>query len=395
MSDRLNGNSQIVHLRRTAEEILSREDAPEDVTSRLWELIEQVEAEREELERTRDENDGLHRQFADLYEHAPVGYLLLNSQLIVMQANATARRFFADTPILTGVSSLGGAIDRDSQETYYQAIHRCRRDGTVATAEIRPVGESGTPWLQARVSCDRDEDGAIRFFRVVLSDISERVAAQQRAEERRLEVQRLLEEKEILLREINHRVKNDFNLMGAFLSLQAHRADHPDIAEALGDARERTMVMGQMYQLLHDHQQYAAVDLKRLGEDITRNFLAATAGITVEVNRDLAPVEVKTKTGLSVGIILNEILTNIRKYAVQPATALVISMTLRSVSDGEFELEVTDNGPGFPQAVLSGDERGFGFEVIQSLVEQSEGTLVLQNHDPGPGAIVRIRLKHQ
>lgn len=401
MSDHSEPSERLTRLRRVLDKATGGETGlSHSVAEELWEVIEQLEVENEELQRTRQETEELHHQFADLYEHAPVGYLILSPKFLIQQANETAREFLGPNRITLGASALGSFVHPDYQDEYYRALQRCQERGGAEDAEICVEDLDGKRrWLLLRISHDANAKGEPLRYRVTLSDITERVEAQQHAEERRTEVEELLEEKELLLREIHHRVKNDFHLISSFLSIQAGKSSNPEVKAAMEDARNRVAVMIRIYQRLHNQAQFARVHLASLVEAISEGF---EGGQRITVRRDLEEIEVPTNTALSLGLILNELLTNARKYAFGSVSEPDISVRLSRVNEDAFEVELADNGPGFPPAVVEGGSFGFGLSVARSLAEQHHGTLTLENgaglkesgQERGDiGAVVRVRMQ--
>jgi len=393
MSDEPVQNRRIERLRRIAEQSLATAGTESTPSQELWDFLEQMETENEELKRSRDELEQLHRRFADLYEHAPVGYLLLNEKRIIVQANETARAFLGARPIDLRRTALGPFIRADCQDEYFRTLRDCRKSGEPMTAEICiDREEEGLLWLEARVSCGNNGEGALNEYRIILSDITERIAAQQNAADRRVEVEQLLEEKELLLREIHHRLKNDFSMIGSFLSLQGMGSDNPEIQAAMDEARSRVHVMSRIYEILHRGQRYSSVELHTMVEEIAGSFKAGAAGHAVRVKTDLEEVEVPTATSLSVGLLLNELLTNASKYAFHRVQNPEITVLLRTRGDAELELTVADNGTGLPAEVIDGRRRGFGLTVANTLAQQHNGSLLLDNES---GAVVRARMRRE
>lgn len=336
------------------------------------ELIEQLEAEKEELQRTREETELLHHRFAELYEHAPVGYVVLTPKGLVLQSNATAREFVGADSLSNGRTALGPLVDREFQGEYYSVLRRAAKGDRAEAVSIRFPGPGGAPiWLQLRVVAVKNGDGELLEYRITLEDITERVAAQQEAEE-------LLKRQKLLLREIHHRVKNDFHLIYSVLSLQLSTSEIPEVRSALDEARCRVTAMEQVYRNLHSQNQYSRVELSTLLREIAKGFEPGFDQSGVSLALDLNALEISTKTSVSTGLLLNELLTNATKYAIVGG-ADKITITLRVVDDGLFELAVTDNGPGLPEAVLDGSSRGFGLSVVGELVEQHGGSLSLAN----------------
>ncbi|MFP4427420.1 MAG: sensor histidine kinase [Alkalispirochaetaceae bacterium] len=386
------GSGRLTQLRRLIETRVRECFAPGDpLSEELFELLEQLDAEDEELLRGRGETERLHRRFADLYEYAPVGYMVLNADRIVVQANETARNFFGAQAIDLGRSAIGPNITPETRDNYYRALRRSREGGEPDTAEFEIRRADGRVlWLSARIACETGAAGEVTGYRVVLSDISDRVIAERRAEARRVEVETLLEEKELLLREIHHRVKNDFGLVSSFLQLQAADADSPALRQGMEEARSRVQVTAHIYDILHRQEQYRLVELKPFLEQIVSGFFGGARNSEVAPTMEIEELTVPSSTGVGLGLVANELLTNAMKYAAGESEAFEIALSLRQTEGGTLELQVADTGPGLPEPVRSGSSFGFGLTVVQALAEQHDGSMTLENRG---GAVITVRVR--
>jgi two-component sensor histidine kinase len=172
--------------------------------------------------------------------------------------------------------------------------------------------------------------------------------------------------------------------------LQGASSGNPEVKAAMEEARSRVSVMTQIYQALHRQSQYSEVDARTVVGELINGFKSGVAGRNVEVRRELESVQVPTGTSLSLGLIFNEILTNASKYAFSDVDQPALSVSLRSVNGEMLELEVTDNGPGLPNAVVNGQSRGFGLSVAEAMAQQHRGSLSVENDQ---GAVVRVRMR--
>lgn len=190
--------------------------------------------------------------------------------------------------------------------------------------------------------------------------------------------ERLLEQQDYLLREVNHRVQNSLTMVSSFLALQM-RGTGEDTAAALDEARRRISAVGLVHQRLYRADQFETIDLARyfgelleeMGQSMGREW---AEGLTL----DLAPVMIETGRAVNLGLILTELVINAQKYAYggQPGP---IAVTL-SEARGRLKLTVADQGEGDSDVIKGG---GFGSRMIQGLVQQLEGELARKPGDPG------------
>lgn len=213
------------------------------------------------------------------------------------------------------------------------------------------------------------------------------------AEERKSAKERITElisEKELLLKEIQHRFKNDMALLKSMLSIQASRSKTPETEEALLEAEHRIAVLGRIYDRLTPVDGARQTDLMSLVHEVVKDLRSGIVppGIGVEVEGQT--VVVPTKTAVSAVILLNELVTNAVKYAFGTPPEGNVRIWLAPTDSGDIAITVTDTGAGFTPEVLQGTGYGFGLTVVQALVTQHRGSLELSN-DPGATARVLLR----
>ena len=204
------------------------------------------------------------------------------------------------------------------------------------------------------------------------------ITERKRSEER---VQELLQEKELVLREVHHRIKNNMNTMMSLLSLEASAAADPGASQALTDARSRLQSMEVLYERLYRSGDYRRLSLDEYLLPLAREVLAVfPKGREVELFHDVEPLLLEVDTLSSLGIILTEIITNSMKYAFGEGEGgqLFISGHLEK---GEVTLTVADSGVGLPESFGIEDGEGFGMTLIKALTEQLSGSISVEGSD--------------
>ncbi|MFW5688983.1 MAG: PAS domain S-box protein [Spirochaetota bacterium] len=248
--------------------------------------------------------------------------------------------------------------------------------------EGRLVGKDGsTVWAGARGTPHRAPDGTVVWTGVAI-DITARVEAEH-------QVRRLLEEKEILLREVHHRVKNDLSLMQSLLSLQRLHSASDETRLALSDTIARLSVMVRVYEGLHATGDLGRIPINTLLHDLAGGLRDAILPPQTVLTIDVCEIEVEPSVSVSIGIIVNELVTNSAKYASDDHTVQRIGVKL-AVSDGRsLSVVVRDDGRGFPESVVQRREFGYGLTIVEALAEQHGGRLLLANEG---GAVATVTL---
>ncbi|MEX2443632.1 MAG: ATP-binding protein [Alkalispirochaeta sp.] len=207
--------------------------------------------------------------------------------------------------------------------------------------------------------------------------------------EREARIQTLLEERELLLRELQHRVKNDLGLVQSLLSLQAQQISEARAQEALSEAGKRVGVIARIYEALAPPALGGTVQLKPLLERIVADTTESVFGGKATLVTDIEERTVPARLAVALGIIVNEVLTNTAKYA---EGADRVTVYLNGVApEAPLTLRITDDGPGYPSAILQGESYRLGLSIVQSLVDQHGGTLALSSGE-GSGACTEITL---
>lgn len=188
----------------------------------------------------------------------------------------------------------------------------------------------------------------------------------------------LLNEKEILLKEVHHRIKNNMNNIVSLLALQANRLHNPEAVSALKDAQGRVHGMMLLYDRLYCSHSFMAISFKEyvmsLIADIVANFSTREQ---VKVEMHIEDFIVDTKTLSVLGIIINELITNAMKYAFSCRDEGLISISA-AVKDNKASMVIEDNGIGIPEYIDIETSTGFGLELVCILIKQLKGSLRIE-----------------
>jgi PAS domain S-box-containing protein len=218
----------------------------------------------------------------------------------------------------------------------------------------------------------------------LLHDISDLKAAQET-------VKRLLEEKELLLQEVHHRIKNNMSTMSSILSLHADALSDPAAKAALMDARSRMQSMMVLYSKLYIAPAIGALNaefyLSPLIEKIHGTF--ENAG-KVTLSRRFGDFDLDGRTLFSVGLIVNELLTNAMKYAFEGRESGSITVSM-GIDGADVVLDVVDDGVGFPDAADPRVSGGFGLGLVRILLTQLRGAMTV---DRERGTRFRLRFPY-
>ena len=199
-----------------------------------------------------------------------------------------------------------------------------------------------------------------------------------------------LEERELLLRELNHRVVNNFAMVASLLQMQASRAQDPIARTALAQALNRVMSISHAHRNLYvSGGQAARIDIAAYLEELCRSLAEALfLGEIVSLECQAHPASMERDRAVAIGLIVNELVTNAAKHAFTDGVGGRITVTFEPVGDG-WRLTVHDDGKGLPADYRS-SRHGLGRGLVEAFSRQAGGRLFV---DQGPGAKFVLDLK--
>jgi PAS domain S-box-containing protein len=209
----------------------------------------------------------------------------------------------------------------------------------------------------------------------MVEDITER----ERAEE---QLKASLREKEVLLKEIHHRVKNNLQVISSLLYLRSKNIEDQEALEMFQDSRNRVRSMALVHERLYQSQDLARVDfaeyVRNLANYLFRSYGFNSNVIKLKINVD--DVFLSIDTAVPCGLILNELVSNCLKHAFPKGGEGEIGIELCS-NDDKFTLTVGDNGVGLPKGLDFRKTESLGLQLVNTLVDQLEGTIELDRSD--------------
>jgi PAS domain S-box-containing protein len=202
------------------------------------------------------------------------------------------------------------------------------------------------------------------------------ITARKQAEEK---LQASLHEKETMLKEIHHRVKNNLQVISSLLGLQSSYIKDEESREIFQESQDRVRIMAQIHTMLYQSADLARVDFGGFIRDLAGRLQQSYggAGSPIEIQTDIANVSLSIETSIPCGLILNELVANALKYAFPEGKEGEIHIRMRS-EDNRVALTVQDNGIGFPASIDFRNTQSLGLELVNLLVGQMSGTIDMQ-----------------
>jgi two-component sensor histidine kinase len=225
-------------------------------------------------------------------------------------------------------------------------------------------------------------------------EIAERKKVEDALRQSQEKIKISLKEKEVLLKEIHHRVKNNLQIIYSLLNLQAANIQDVAARKAIRESQNRVKSMALIHESLYQSQNLARINMgeyvQRLVSHLYSSYHATASGIAIHVN--IQDVFLDIDTAIPCGLLINELVSNSFKHAfpspVSQASAAEGRIQVDLTQEGDqFVLVVADNGVGVPQDVDIMRVESLGLQLVAALTEQVRGTLDLRR---GNGALFRI-----
>jgi len=284
--------------------------------------------------------------------------------------------------------------DRQNEESLILA--RMRRGESVAHFETVRRRKSGSLVdVSLTISPIRDRAGVIIGASKIMRDITERKdhTEQLRHLNAELEARVLartaeIRERDVMIQEIHHRVKNNLQVISSLINMQVRSIAEPSTRAALQQCESRVQTMAQIHEMLYESKNYARVAFRRYAQALANRVLSASDATSggVTITYQLADLFLAVDQAIPCGLILNELLSNALKHAF-PSGAGSIGIEFCRCGEHQVLLAVSDNGIGMSAQFDLAKSKSLGVALVTALARQLGGTLEIRRQ---PGTTVRI-----
>lgn len=339
-------------------------------------LAEELHQQNEELLATRQTVETERQRYQDLFHFAPEGYLVTDGMGLIQEANQAVPRLLKLRPKYLIGKPIGVFIAPDDRAKLSQALQQLRQGKKVTATEFQIYHAEGHVSFVAELSATamRHKAGKKISFLWLLRDISERLNMES---ERRQAAERELQHKDILLREIHHRVKNNLQMMSSLLQMQEKRFGtiEPKVKELFANYQNRIQAMALIHRRFWIDQDLALVNFSEYIQILVANLLESYGSSpgAVMLNIETVYVELPLDTAMLLGMVTNELITNIFKYAFPAGTGeIIIRLT---ASSSALHVVIADNGIGLPAGSDIETMSSVGMSIVRALTKQLRGTI--------------------
>lgn len=318
------------------------------------------------------------RTLRSYFDNAPDGIFIVDGNGRHLDANPAGCRitgYSRDELLKLGILALVPEDQHNKVQRHFREVV----ESGMTTGDVPYVRKDGVTgiWTVSAVKLADD------LFLSLAKDITERIAIQD-------DLRRSLQEKEVLLKELYHRTKNNMQVITSLLQLQAARHDEEGVRQVVKATTERIRVLALVHQKLYQSRDLSGIVLgeylAELGELILGGSMAEPGALTVAVAAE--PFSVVIDLAIPCGLVVNELLANSLKHAFPEGKGSVRISAVRDES-GEITIEYRDNGPGLPEGLDYRQAGSMGMQIMVSICEHQLGGSI--DFPRGEGLVCRIR----
>lgn len=296
----------------------------------------------------------------------------------------------------------GPDTDSNAVQQIREAVDE-RRDIALDILNYRKNGE--TFWNALYMSPVINEADELVYFFASQLDVTDRVDAQARTQHEKEHFERqvaartreltdALAAKTMLVHEVDHRVKNNLQMVASLLTMQTRSISDPSARDAMKAMLSRVEALGTVHKRLYQSHDVERFDVAEFARELSTDLVRGGGRTNIALHFDLEPVEVPVEKAPPIALMMNELITNALKHAFPDERPGRLSITVRP--DGRyFGIRIVDNGIGMPREVVG--SRSFGKRLIESLARQLNASIAWHPADSGtsPGTAIDIRLPRE
>ncbi len=415
---------KFVMLRARAEAMLTdaRRTKAEPNIHDLNEILHELDVYRVELEIQNDQLresqaafERSQREFFDLFEFAPIGYAVLNQKGLVEQINRAGSLLFEGEKRKVMNARLSAFV-LPPVTGFLKPFNEVLENGNPQSTEVQFIRGKERFWARLEFSVLIQEESRKKKILCAITDITEQKKAKeelaahrdsleilvkkrtQELEETNLRLQSEIEsrkqsearlsaslkEKEVLLREIHHRVKNNMQVISSLLNHQSRKIREHKVKEMFMESQSRIRAMSLIHETLYRQSNLAEINFRDYLSSLCENLfrIYTPKGSKPKLSVDTEDITLDIDRAVPCGLIVNELISNSLKYAF-PEKAGLIEITARSSENNCIELLVRDNGVGISEEIALDNGETMGLRMVFSLVKRQLGGTVTVKKDKG------------
>lgn len=265
------------------------------------------------------------------------------------------------------------SVTPDDKKTMYERFARAFKGESVRLEGPLKTKSGGIVWMETFINPVKKGNKIVEIS-CISTDITDKKLKNE-------ELKHSLREKEVLLKEVHHRVKNNLQIISSILNLQTSFSNDVRVNDILRESQNRVKSMAYLHESLYQNKNFSFINfsdyLINLSKNLVHSYYISTS--SVELKLDVDTVDLNLDQAIPCGLIVNELLTNAVKYAFpdnHKGGAISISVKEKK---GLVEISVADNGKGLPRGFDVNKTNSLGLQLVSTLTEQLDGKLAVQN----------------
>ncbi len=299
--------------------------------------------------------------FRQLFQKSPLAIALLDPHGDIIMLNKGFEELFGHTEEeLKGIALDSVIVPEDKIE---DAKKLSASNETFQTASIRKRKDDTTVHVLIYGVPVKVNNEVIAIYGIYV-DITERIISEK-------QIKLSLQEKEVLLSEIHHRVKNNLAVITGLLELQSHKLDNEEAVKALKDSQMRINSMALIHEKLYQNKNLSKIEFDKYTNELITVLKSShlNADQPVEIVMECENVELPITTAIPCGLLINEIVTNSIKHAFNGTDGAEVKLSLKE-ANGDMHLRISDNGRGLPAKFDELETKSLGIILIRTLATQ-------------------------
>jgi len=318
-------------------------------------------------------------KFRAIYRESAVGIALSDLEGLIFDCNPAFESMIGAAPgSLSGNNWRSLSLDNPDERRLEETLLRESLEGHRSSFRMdkRLRHHSGNlMWTRMTASIVGGRDGPANFIVRMLEDVTGQ-------KENEAVIRRSLEEKQVLLREIHHRVKNNLQVIHSLLNMQGKESENEVVRRTLRDSQSRVRSIALIHEQLYNSDNFSHIDFaKYLGQllkQLSRTFSLESRQVRTRIC--FRQFTLNINQAIPCGLIINELLTNSLKYGFVDRKEGLVEIDLKR-QENNAVLSVRDDGRGFPEDFENRESKSFGLRIIQALSRQINGEVKLFNQD--------------
>jgi len=335
-------------------------------------------------------------RWSSLIEHMPNIVIIVDKNMEITYINHIPKGFNLDE--FWGESVLN-IVFEESREALNAAVKNVFKTGKASLCAIESYNDNKNRTTYDSYISPILLNGEIVAVGITSFDVSDRKEveklnkANSKLVEAEVVLKKTLAEKEVLLKEIHHRVKNNMQVITSLLSLQSSFIDDPNIKATFTYSQYRINAMGMVHEMLYQSDDISRINYENYLERLILGLIKAMKGSTNNINLDLQATDIHLNidTAVPLGLFINEVVTNSLKYGFKGNSKGSITARLTKLDYPHFKLELGDNGCGFSKELDYKKSDSLGLILIHKLATQLMGTVERDHSKSGTNYILQFQ----